>query len=114
VRTYVVWNGVGWNAEGIAAAVQFAEVYGTQAEAQTRFWTWYNGYRSSFAPMANVSPETGLSFEATKALVARICSATRHGWAGLYFYDGQAAGGAGMADWKREAIIRGMNYCTTH
>jgi len=115
VRTYVVWNGVGWNNEGIGAAVQFAEVYGTQAEAQTRFWTWYNGSaRSSYAPMGNVSPETGLSYDEVKALTARVCSATRVGWAGLYFYDGQAAGGAGMASWKLQAIIRGMNYCTTH
>ena len=114
VRTYVVWNGSGWNNEGIAAAVHYAEVYGTQAQAQTSFWTWYNGYRSGYAPMANISPETGVSFEETKAIAARVCSATRNGWAGLYFYDGSASGGVGMSAWKREAIIRGMNYCTTH
>lgn len=115
VRTYVVWNGSGWNNEGIGAAVQFAEVYGTQAEAQTRFWTWYNGSaRGSYAPMGNVSPETGQNADEVKALTARLCSATRVGWAGLYFYDGNASGGAGMANWKLQAIIRGMNYCTTH
>ena len=114
MRTYAVWNGWGWSNEGISASVKFAEVYGTQAEASPTFWTWFNGYRASFAPMANVSPETSLTFDATKATVARLCSATRNGWLGLYFYDGLAAGGAGMSEWKREAIIRGMNYCTTH
>ena len=64
--------------------------------------------------MTNVSPETGISFDGVKRTTARICSATRTGWAGLYFYDGDASGGTGMAAWKREAIIRGMNYCTTH
>ncbi|HEU0033650.1 MAG TPA: hypothetical protein VFQ53_23650 [Kofleriaceae bacterium] len=114
VRTYAVWNGSGWNNEGIAAAVKFAEVYGPQSEAAPHFWTWYNGFRDSFSPMVNISPETGVSFTDVKTLVARACSATRSGWAGIYFYDGQASGGAGMAAWKREAIIRAMNYCTTH
>ena len=114
VRTYTVWNGSGWNSEGIPAAVQFAEMYGSQSDASSSFWTWYDNARGSFSPMANVSPETGVTFDSTKDLVARICSSTRNGWLGLYFYDGKAAGGAGMADWKAEAIIRGMNYCTTH
>jgi hypothetical protein len=112
LRTYAVWNGSGWSNEGIAAAVKFAEIYGTQAEAATQFWTWFGGSRASFAPMANVSPETALSAVATKQTVARLCSATRNGWLGLYYY--VSAGGPGMADWKREAILRGMNYCTTH
>jgi hypothetical protein len=112
VRTYAVWNGSGWSNEGITAAVKFAEIYGTQAEAATRFWTWFDGSRAGFAPMANVSPETALSAVATKQTTARLCSATRDGWLGLYYYI--AGGGPGMADWKREAIIRGMNYCTTH
>ncbi len=114
MRTYAVWNGTGWNNEGIAAAVRFAEVYGPQHEASPHFWTWFNTARSSFAPMSNISPETGISAVSVKQTVARLCSATRNGWLGLYFYDGEAAGGAGMAEWKREAIIRGMNYCTTH
>jgi hypothetical protein len=114
VRTYTAWNGDGWNREGIAAAVSFAEVYGIQADASSKFWTWYGSERGTFAPMGNVSPETRVTFDSTKDLVARLCSATRDQWVGLYFYDGQAAGGAGMAEWKAEAIIRGMNYCTTH
>jgi hypothetical protein len=114
LRTYAVWNGTGWNNEGISAAVRFAEVYGPQHEASPQFWTWFDNARASFAPMANVSPETGISFVTTKQITARLCSATRHGWLGLYFYDALGAGGSGMADWKREAIIRGMNYCTTH
>jgi hypothetical protein len=114
VRTYTAWNGAGWNAEGITASVSFAELYGTQADASSDFWTWYNHARGSFAPMGNVSPETHVSFAEVKALTARLCSATRDEWAGLYFYDGQAVDGAGMADWKAAAIIRGMNYCTTH
>jgi len=112
LRTYAVWNGTGWSNEGIAAAIKFAEIYGTQAEAAPHFWTWFYNSRSSFAPMANVSPETAISAVATKQTVARLCSATRNGWLGLYYY--VSAGGPGMADWKREAIIRGMNYCTTH
>lgn len=112
VRTYAAWNGSGWSNEGIAAAVKFAEVYGTQAEAATRFGTWFADARASFAPMGNVSPETGLTAVTTKQMVARLCSATRNGWLGLYYY--VASGGPGMSDWKREAIIRGMNYCTTH
>jgi hypothetical protein len=43
-----------------------------------------------------------------------MCAATRDGWLGIYFADIHASGGPGMSDWKREAIIRGMNYCTTH
>ena len=78
------------------------------------FWLWFGNYRSGWSPMTNVSPETGISFDGVKRTTARICSATRTGWAGLYFYDGDASGGTGMAAWKREAIIRGMNYCTTH
>ena len=114
LRTYAVWNGAGWNNEGISAPVRFAELYGPQSEAAPHFWTWFHGSRGSFSPMANVSPETRLSFVQTKAITARICSATRTAWAGLYFYDPDGSGGSGMADWKREAIIRGMNYCTTH
>lgn len=114
VRTYTAWNGHGWDREGIAAAVSFAEVYGIQADASSKFWTWYNGARGTFAPMGNVSPETRVTYEGTKDLVARLCSATRDEWVGLYFYDGHAADGAGMSTWKAEAIIRGMNYCTTH
>jgi hypothetical protein len=114
VRTYTAWNGSGWNHEGIPAAVSFAEIYGTEADASSKFWTWHDSARGAFAPMGNVSPETRVSFVGTKDLVARLCSATRDEWVGLYFYDGQAADGAGMADWKAEAIIRGMNYCTTH
>jgi hypothetical protein len=116
LRTYVVWNGAGWNREGIAAAVTFAELYGPQHERSPHFWTWYNGAaRATYAPMTNLSPETNVTFEQTKQDVARLCSATRTGgWLGIYFYDPDGAGGAGMSDWKREAIIRGMNYCTTH
>jgi hypothetical protein len=114
LRTYAVWNGSGWNNEGITAAVRFAELYGPQQEASPHFWFWYDQFRAGWSPMTNVSPETGISFAGVKRTVARICSATRTGWAGLYFYDGKASGGAGMAAWKREAIIRGMNYCTTH
>jgi hypothetical protein len=114
VRTYAVWNGAGWSNEGIAASVKFAELYGTQSEATPHFATWYDGARTAFSPMTNISPETSIDFVGVKRTIARICSATRSGWAGAYFYDGAASGGAGMADWKREAIIRGMNYCTTH
>jgi len=114
LRTYAVWNGSGWNNEGIAAAVRFAELYGPQAESMPEFWVWYNGYRGSWSPMNNVSPETRVDFETVKRQIAKMCSATRTGWLGTYFYDKDAAGGAGMSDWKREAIIRGMNYCTTH
>jgi hypothetical protein len=94
--------------------VSFAEVYGIQADARSKFWTWYDNARGTYAPMGNVSPETHLTYEATKDLVARLCSATRDEWLGLYFYDSQGADGAGMSVWKAEAIIRGMNYCTTH
>ena len=114
LRTYAVWNGSGWNNEGIAAAVRFAELYGPQDEASPHFWLWFGNYRSGWSPMTNVSPETRITADGVKRTVARICSATRTGWAGLYFYDGHASGGSGMAAWKREAIIRGMNYCTTH
>jgi hypothetical protein len=114
LRTYTVWNGVGWDNEGIAAGVKFAELFGSQQEATPHFWTWYNNARGTYSPMSNISPETGASFKYVKQITARICSATRSGWAGLYFYDGDASGGTGMAAWKREAIIRGMNYCTTH
>jgi len=114
VRTYVVWNGSGWNREGISAAIHFAELYGTQAEAQPRFWTWYDGYRGTYAPMGNVSPETNISAEGVENMVKRLCATTGNGWLGLYFYDGSSSGGPGMAEWKRAAIIRAMNYCTTH
>ncbi|MBA3499519.1 MAG: hypothetical protein M4D80_02755 [Myxococcota bacterium] len=114
IRTYAVWNGSGWSNEGIAASVRFAELYGPQNEASPHFARWYQSWRATWSPMTNVSPETGVSFDDVKRTVAKICSATRTGWLGLYFYDGDAAGGAGMAAWKREAIIRGMNYCTTH
>lgn len=114
LRTYVVWNGSGWNREGISATLHFAELYGTQSEAQPRFWTWYEGYRDTYSPMGNVSPETFISAEGVENMVKRMCATTRTGWLGLYFYDGNASGGAGMAEWKRAAIIRAMNYCTTH
>lgn len=114
VRTYVVWNGSGWNREGISAAIHFAELYGTQSEATPRFWSWYEDYRDSYAPMANISPETYISGEGVTNAVKRMCAATRNGWLGLYFYDGSASGGPGMAEWKRAAIIQAMNYCTTH
>ncbi len=114
VRTYTVWNGSGWNNEGITAAIKFAELFGTQSEATPHFWTWFDSSRTSFAPMTNLSPETRVTEVAVKQTIARLCSATRNGWLGAYFYDPTASGGSGMADWKREAIIRGMNYCTTH
>lgn len=114
LRTYAVWNGAGWDNEGIAANVKFAELYGLQREATPHLWTWYHNARGAFSPMTNLSPETAIDFVATKRVIAQICSATRTAWAGLYFYDGGASGGPGMAEWKREAIIRGMNYCTTH
>jgi hypothetical protein len=114
IRTYAVWNGTGWSNEGIAAAIKLAEVYGPQDEAAPHFWTWYNTARGTFSPMGNISPEARVDLAEVKAMTARMCSATRNGWLGLYFYDGEASGGAGMAAWKREAIIRGMNYCTTH
>jgi hypothetical protein len=114
VRTYVVWNGAGWNREGISAALHFAELYGTQSEAQPHFWGWYDGYRDGYAPMVNVSPETGIGADGVVNAVKRMCATTRNGWLGLYFYDADASGGAGMAEWKRAAIIRAMNDCTTH
>jgi hypothetical protein len=114
MRTYTVWNGSGWDSEGIPASLQFAELFGTQTEGASRFAPWFSSWRGQFAPMANVSPETGITFAGTKQTVAKICAATRNGWLGLYFYDGQASGGPGMADWKREAIVSAMNYCTTH
>jgi hypothetical protein len=64
--------------------------------------------------MGNVSPETFISSEGVENMVKRMCATTRTGWLGLYFDDGDASGGAGMAEWKRAAIIRAMNYCTTH
>ena len=64
--------------------------------------------------MNNVSPETGIDAVGVKRQIAKMCSATRTGWLGTYFYDSGNSGGAGMSAWKREAIIRGMNYCTTH
>jgi len=114
VRTYTVWNGAGWDHEGIVANVKFAELFGTQQEATPHLWTWYRNSRGTFSPMTNLSPDTFIDFVGAKRVIAQICSATRNGWAGLYFYDGEASGGPGMAEWKREAIIRGMNYCTTH
>jgi len=114
LRTYVVWNGGGWNREGISATLHFAELYGTQSEAQPHFWSWYEGYRDGYAPMGNVSPETYVGADGVTSMVKRFCATTRNGWLGLYFYDAGASGGAGMAEWKRAAIIRAMNYCTTH
>jgi hypothetical protein len=114
LRTYAVWNGAGWDNEGIAAAVRFAELYGPQNEAMPDFTRWYQSYRGSWSPMNNISPETSIDFEGVKRQIAKMCSATRTGWLGTYFYDKDASGGAGMSAWKREAIIRGMNYCTTH
>ncbi len=114
VRTYTVWNGAGWDSEGIAARVHFAELYGPQSELAPHFWDWWGSWRGSLAPIINLSPETGVDFVGVKRQIARECSATRDGWLGVYFYDGGNSGGAGMADWKREAIIRGLNYCTTH
>jgi hypothetical protein len=114
VRTYVVWNGAGWNREGISATIHFAELYGTQSQATPHFWTWYDGYRDGYAPMSNVSPETFISEQGVVDTVKRLCASTRNGWLGLYFYDGGASGGPGMSEWKRAAIIRAMNYCTTH
>lgn len=114
VRTYTVWNGAGWNNEGIAARIHFAELYGPQSELAPHFWDWYGSWRGSLAPMINLSPETSVDMVGVKRQVARECSATRDGWLGVYFYDATSSGGAGMANWKREAIIRGMNYCTTH
>ena len=110
----MVWNGAGFDREGIDAAVTFAEIYGTQSEGSPRFWTWYNGYRNGYAPMSNVSPETGIDAAGVRTIVKRMCATTKKGWVGLYFYDGEASGGPGMSEWKREAIIRAMNYCTTH
>jgi hypothetical protein len=115
LRTYAVWNGTGWDNEGITAAIRFAELYGPQDEATPHFWRWYNGYRGAgWSPMTNISPETFIDATGVKRTVARLCSATRTGWLGIYFYDDGNSGGAGMSAWKREAIIRGMNYCTTH
>ena len=110
LRTYTVWNGAGWDSEGISANIHFAETYGPQAELAPHFWTWFSSWRSSYSPMINLSPQTGVDFVGTKSWVARACSATRNGWAGIYFY----YAGQPMSDWKREAIIRGLNYCTTH
>jgi hypothetical protein len=114
VRTYSAWNGTGWSSEGIAAQVHYAELYGPQKEMAPEFWTWHDGWRASFAPMANFSPETAIDAAGVKAWTARLCSSTRDGWLGIYFYDATNSNGVGMAPWKREMIIRGMNYCTTH
>ncbi|HEY1555200.1 MAG TPA: hypothetical protein VGF94_10250 [Kofleriaceae bacterium] len=111
MRTYTVWNGVGWNSEGIGASVHFAELYGPQSETTPHLWTWYDNARGSYAPMGNLSPATNASALDVKRMVARLCTATRDGWLGLYFYN---AGGEPMADWKRQAIVEGLNYCTTH
>src|SRR5436190_437634 len=51
VRTYVAWNGTAWWNEGIVAHVQFAELYGAQAELSPHYATWFAGYRTTFAPM---------------------------------------------------------------
>jgi hypothetical protein len=110
LRTYTVWNGAGWDSEGIAANVHFAELYGPQSELAPEFWTWYHGWRDRYSPMVNLSPQTGVDLVETKRIVAQACAATRNGWAGIYFY----FAGEPMSDWKREAIIRGLNYCTTH
>ncbi|MDB4955248.1 MAG: hypothetical protein JWO36_2817 [Myxococcales bacterium] len=114
MRTYTVWNGTNWNSEGIPASIHFAELFGSQNEATPHFSTWEASARGSYAPMSNLSPETGITMVGTKQTVAKLCAATRDGWLGLYFYDGTADSGAGMAAWKREAIISAMNYCTTH
>ncbi|HTR54257.1 MAG TPA: hypothetical protein VMJ10_26375 [Kofleriaceae bacterium] len=111
MRTYTVWNGAGWDSEGIPANIHFAEIYGPQDEATTELWPWYDGYRDRYAPLANISPNVDLSALDIKRAVARICTATRDGWLGLYYYN-QA--GDSMSDRKRQAIIEGMNYCTTH
>jgi len=117
VRTYVVWNGTSWDNEGIAASVHFAEIYATQADRDSKFSIWKNqstGYKSTYRPMINLSPETASSGEETYASVAQICKASNEGqWLGIYFYDPQSSGGAGMADWKRQKIIEAMNDCTT-
>ena len=81
LRTYAVWNGSGWNNEGIAAAVRFAELYGPQSEAMPDFWTWYGSFRGSWSPMNNVSPETGIDAVGVKRQIAKMCSATRTGLA---------------------------------
>lgn len=113
LKDYVAWNGSGWNREGIAARVHFAELYGRQSEAMTHFSTWYGGYRTGYAPMINISPETHLSAAQVYSLTKKACLATRQGgWVGVYFYDGSCADGCGMAAWKRAAVIRAMNDCT--
>jgi hypothetical protein len=111
MRTYTAWDGVGWDSEGIPASVHFAELYGPQKQAAPELWVWFDHWRGKYAPMGNISPETDISMLDVKRMVARLCSATRDGWLGLYFYNPT---GAAMSDEKREAIIRGMNYCTTH
>jgi hypothetical protein len=110
LRTYTVWNGAGWDSEGISASVHFAELYGTQEEAMTRFWEWHDGYRGRYSPMNNTSPNTSLGAVEVKHEVARMCAATRDHWLGIYYYNG----GSAMPDWHRKAIIQAMNYCTTH
>jgi len=111
MRTYTVWNGAGWDSEGIAANIHFAELFGTQEEATSELWPWYDRYRGSYAPLGNISPNVGLGAIDIEREVARICTATRNGWLALYYYN-QA--GDSMSDWKRAAIIAAMNYCTTH
>src|ERR1043165_3134065 len=72
LRTYAVWNGAGWDNEGIAAAVRFAELYGPQNEAMPDFTRWYQSYRGSWSPMNNISPETSIDFEGVKRQIPKI------------------------------------------
>ena len=57
LRTYTVWNGTGWDSEGIAARIHFAELFGTQSEATPHMWTWFANARGTYSPMTNLSPE---------------------------------------------------------
>ncbi len=119
VRTYAAWNGSGWSNEGIGAHVKFAELYGLsnpQAEVapDSIYAIWKSSYRSSWAPMANISPETSIGYDGVYDITRKLCNDTQNGWIGFYFSDKTCSGGCGVSDWKREAMIKAMNYCTTH
>jgi len=112
VKTYA-GNAPHWNQQGIAASVKFAELYLHEQEADPYFGTWQTSYRGSFQPMINLGPSTGVDAYDTYSKTMRICNAVGDGdWIGIYFYDPDGTGGAGMADWKALEIIYALNACT--
>jgi hypothetical protein len=113
VKTYA-GNAPSWNQHAIAADVRFAELYLHESQADPYFAIWQSSYRGAFQPMINLGPSTGVDAYDVYAKTKRLCEAVDdEDWLGIYFYDPDGAGGAGMADWKALEIIYALNACTS-